>query len=165
MRPRSVPCRLYFLLAREAPVGVLFRRGPSRWGRLIRWDLTNDVFEPGQWFHGRLYERRADLSPDGTLLVYFAQKIGHPLMRGISVCAYSWTAVSHPRFLTALALWPKGDCWAGSGSFVDNRTLALNHPAAIPHPEHDPREHLHVIVRHHGGEDCPLFDARLKRNG
>lgn len=41
-------CRLYVLLARKAPVGVIMRRGPSRHVRLIRWRLDGDRFEPGQ---------------------------------------------------------------------------------------------------------------------
>jgi hypothetical protein len=41
-------CRLYALLAREAPTGVIFRRGPSSQVRLIRWNLEDDSFEPGQ---------------------------------------------------------------------------------------------------------------------
>ena len=52
------PCRLHFLLAREASTGVLFRRGPSRWVRLIKWNVADDTFEMGQWFKGRIYEKR-----------------------------------------------------------------------------------------------------------
>jgi hypothetical protein len=68
------PARLFVILARRAPVGVIFRRGPSPWVQLIRWDTEHDRFEHGQWFHGRIYERRCDLSPDGSLLIYFASK-------------------------------------------------------------------------------------------
>ena len=46
--------RLFVLLARKAPVGAIFRRGPSKQVLLVRWDLTNDTFEPGQWFQGRI---------------------------------------------------------------------------------------------------------------
>jgi hypothetical protein len=59
-----------------------------------------------------------DLSPDGELLVYFATSYLKPLR--------TWTAVSRPPYLTALALWPKGDAWGGGGLFRDNRTLQLN---------------------------------------
>jgi hypothetical protein len=57
----------------------------------------------GQWFKGRIYERRCDLAPSGEKLIYFAAKYRSPL--------YTWTAVSRPPFLTALLLWPKGDAW------------------------------------------------------
>ena len=32
------------------------------------------TFEHGQWFHGQMYPRRSDLSPDGKFLVYFCAK-------------------------------------------------------------------------------------------
>jgi hypothetical protein len=49
-----VPPRIYMLFARESPVSVVFRRGPSEWYQLIKWNTADDSFEPGQWFHGRL---------------------------------------------------------------------------------------------------------------
>ncbi|WP_197424843.1 hypothetical protein [Bordetella sp. N] len=89
---------------------------------MIRWDLRNDTFEHGQWLKGRIYERRCDLSPSGRLLVYFAATNRAPLG--------SWTAVSKPPFLTALALWPKTDSWGGGGVFENEDTLLLNHTPA-----------------------------------
>ena len=120
--PTRRPARLYALIAREARKAVVFRRGPSKSVLLLAWDLENDTLTPGQWLRGRIYERRCDLSPDGELLAYFAANQREPL--------YSWTAVSRPPYLTALALWPKGDCWGGGGLFRHERTLALNrgHP-------------------------------------
>jgi len=53
------PCRLQFLLARRAPIAVIFRRGPSKWVQLIKWDTKTDSFEPGQWFHGHVYVGRS----------------------------------------------------------------------------------------------------------
>jgi hypothetical protein len=73
------------------------------------WHLATDTIEAGQWFKGRMYERRCDLSPAGDRLVYFAASFHQPL--------YSWTAISRPPYLTALALLPKGDCWGGGGLF------------------------------------------------
>src|SRR5919198_5909820 len=70
----SAPCRLFVYLAREAPVGVVLRRGPSAWVRLSVWHTDTDAFEHGQWFKGRVYERRCDVSADGSLFVYFARK-------------------------------------------------------------------------------------------
>src|SRR4051812_15030832 len=68
MKKGPVPPRLFFLLARKSPTAVIFRRGPSDWVQLIRWNTQTDDFEPGQWFHGRVYEHRCDLSPNGELL-------------------------------------------------------------------------------------------------
>lgn len=112
-------CRLYVVLARRAPIGVIFRRGPTRHVRLIRWNLEDDSPESGQWLRGRVYERRCDLSPRGDMLIYFAAKHRPPFD--------TWTAVSRPPWFTALALWPKGDCWGGGGLFKNGRLILLNH--------------------------------------
>src|SRR5436190_3673632 len=111
---------LYGLLARESSKAILFRRGPSKKVLLISWDTDSDTFEEGQWLNGRIYERRCDLSPNGELLVYFAAKFPHS----------SWTAVCRPPYLTALAMWPKGDAWGGGGLFATNTKLQLNHPGS-----------------------------------
>jgi len=160
-----VPARLFFILARKAPVAILFRRGPSDWVQIVRWCADTDIFEPGQWFHGRIYERRADLTPDGSLLVYFASKINKKSLRDEEY-TYAWTAESKPPFLTALALWPKGDCWHGGGMFRDNCTLVLNHRAnaSAQHPAHRP-EPLRVILKNNVcGEDDPIYSERLERD-
>jgi hypothetical protein len=134
------PCRLQILLARCAPVGVIFRRGPSRWVQVIKWDTKKDVFEEGQWFHGRIYEGRSDLSPNATFMVYFASKFNPKTLKD-NEYTYAWTAVSRPPYLTALALWPKGDTYQGGGIFLTERDLFLNHPPnqTEPHPEHLPK--------------------------
>lgn len=112
-------CRLYCILARDGRSAVVFRRGPTKQVLVLRWWLGDDRIEPGQWFRGRIYERRADLTPDGDLLLYFAAKWSHPLA--------TWTAVSRTPYLTALALWPKGDAWGGGGVFDSDREIGLNH--------------------------------------
>lgn len=108
--------RLYVLLAREAPVAAVFRRGPSMQVLLLKWYLDRDVFEEGQWLKGRIYERRCDLSPRGEKLIYFAANFKKPY--------YSWIAISRPPYLTALALWPVGDTFTGGGLF--NREDEIN---------------------------------------
>src|SRR6266540_2392115 len=113
-----VPARLSVILARRAAVGVIFRRGPSDLVELIRWHTAADTFERGQWFKGRIYEHRSDLSPDGSLLVYAASK--HHVPPDPKVGA-SWTAVSKPPWLTALTLWPmRSPVDWGGGLFQDD---------------------------------------------
>jgi hypothetical protein len=161
-----VPARIFFILARNSPTAVVFRRGPSKWVQVLKWDTATDTFEAGQWFHGKIYERRSDLSPDGSMLVYFAQKIEGRTLRDKEY-TYAWTAVSRPPYITALALWPKGDCWHGGGLFQDNNTVILNHKpdVAKPHPNHVPHG-LQVILKNHvHGEDDPLYSERLQRDG
>lgn len=161
-----IPCRLFFILARKEPVAVIFRRGPSGWVQLINWNTSSDEFISGQWFHGRIYERRCDLSPSGSLLIYFCNKINARTLKDQEYTK-AWTAISHPPYLTALALWPKGDCWHGGGLFRDDRTVWLNHKPAVakPHPKHMPKK-LKVIPNPSArGEDDPIFSMRLERDG
>ena len=165
-QPSAIPCRLYAILARSGPAGVIFRRGPTKWVQLIKWDTSTDSFEPGQWFHGRIYERRCDLSPDGSKLIYFASKLNRKTLDD-SEYTYAWTAISKPPFLTALALWPKGDCWHGGGLFENNRTVWLNHKPEVakPHIQHRPRG-LKIIPNPQAhGEDGPVYSRRLLRDG
>lgn len=161
-----VGARLFVVLARKSHSGVILRRGPSKWVQLIRWNTDTDTFELGQWFHGRIYEHRCDLSPDGSLLVYFAQKISARTIKDKEY-TYAWTAISRPPYLTALALWPKGDCWNGGGLFRSNKTLVLYHlDSAEPHPDHKQPGWLHVTRSGRGrGEDDPIFSDRLERDG
>jgi hypothetical protein len=159
------PCRLQVLLARSAPLGIIFRRGPTQWVQLIRWDTRKDTFEEGQWFHGHIYVGRSDLSPSGSLLIYFANKFSK---KSVSDREYThaWTAISRPPFLTALALWPKGDCYFGGGLFKTAHDVLLNHPpeTAVPHPKHLPkgvRVTLNPSVA--GGE--PTAVSPMERDG
>jgi hypothetical protein len=116
-------------------MAVILRRGPSEWYHLIRWHMASDTFEPGAWFHGRIYEEKCDLSPDGELLLYFCH--GGSRRPGYTD---SWTAVSRAPWLHALALWPSGTAYGGGGRFVDNRKLILNiSTSAKTHPDHPAR--------------------------
>lgn len=145
---------------------MIFRRGPSKWVQLIKWNTKRDTIELGQWFNGRIYERRSDLSPDGPLLIYFAQKISARSKKDQEY-TYAWTAISRPPYLTALALWPKGDCWHGGGSFKNRRVVLLNHKPSVakPHKKHQPQRLLVIPDPKAHGEDDPVFSQRLERDG
>jgi hypothetical protein len=160
------PPRLALLRAARAPVALILRRGPSRWVEAIRWDLTSDRFERGHWFHGRIYDGRSDLSPDGELFVYFASQFTGRTVNDPDY-TYAWTAVSRVPWLTALALWPKGDCWWGGGLFTGPRALWLNHrpEEATPHPKHQPRGLTVEPNPEASGEDEPVYRRRLERDG
>lgn len=123
----NVPCRLSVILATEAPAGVIFRRGPSKWVQIIKWGTDTDTFTPGQWFNGRIEENACGLSPDGTKLIYFA--INYTNKDNVS-----WTAVSKVPYLTALAYFPQGYfILAGGGSFLSNNEVRLFLPT-VPGP-------------------------------
>ena len=74
----SVSPRIHVIFAREAPKAVVFRRGPSGQVCTLGWDLETDTFTMGQWQKGRIYEYRSDLSPDGSLMIYFATDFRRP---------------------------------------------------------------------------------------
>lgn len=115
------PARIHVLLASDAPVGLVIRRGPSKCVATMLWDRRRDTFTLGQWLKGRIYEDKCDLSPDGKYFIYFAMNgKWQEEARG------SWTAISRAPYLKALALFPKGDTWNGGGLWIDATTYWLN---------------------------------------
>lgn len=113
--------RIHVILARKAPYAVVFRRGPSKQVATLGWHLDDDRIDLGQWLRGRIYPYRSDLSPDGRHMIYFAMN-----GRWSNEVGGSWTAVSRAPWLTALHLYPWGDCWNGGGLFLDNWQYWLN---------------------------------------
>lgn len=120
-RKVAFPPRLHVILASVKSVGVVFRRGPSKEVATFLWDRKTDEFSLGQWLKGRIYERRADISPDGDKMIYFAMN-----GKWDSEARGSWTAVSKVPFLKALDLHAKGDCWEGGGLFLNDQSYWLN---------------------------------------
>ncbi len=113
---------------------MILRRGPSAWVQLILWDRARDAFTPGQWFHGRVYERRSDLSPDGRHFIYFAAK--HGRARDDDDIGEAWTAISRPPYFTALTLWPNLGSWYGGGVFTGAKRIELDATCTLtPHPK------------------------------
>jgi hypothetical protein len=131
--PVKTPCRLFVIVARDAPLAVVLRRGPSSWFHVIRWDMQRDAFEHGAWIRGRIYEPKCDLSPDGELLLAFV----HQGRRLTTSYSDSWTAVSRAPWLHALALWPQGTTYGGGGRFTGKRDLTIRYGVPIAaHPDH-----------------------------
>jgi len=146
-------CWQFVLLARQAQLGVVMRRGPSRWWHLTLWNTRQDRFSSGQWFGGSLYPRKCDLSPDGQLLSYFAGKY----RLGARDHGYDLTyiAVSRPPYFTALALWPVGDTWGGQTMFTDDGTFHAGTLKAH-HPDHPPGP-LRVVPHSYLNLDDPFL--------
>jgi len=103
------PPRLHVLLATDS--AVVMRRGPSRWWHVLRWRLDPPGVEAGAWFGGRLYPRRCAVSPDGTLLGYYA-------LAGKPSPWDSYLAVSKVPWLHALAAWHWGSTWHWGCEFL-----------------------------------------------
>lgn len=153
--------RLFVILARDAAVAAVLRRGPSKQVLLVRWDLAADTFEAGQWLNGRVYERRCDLSPSGDRFIYFAANHKPPLG--------TWTAVSRLPYFTALVVWPKGDAWGGGGLFKSENEILLNHQTSQMAILDGVRLPKAITVGQTpnagGGEDPPIYRRRLQRDG
>jgi hypothetical protein len=163
MLQTKFPARIHVLLAREAPVGLVIRRGPAKPVCSMLWDRQLDCFTLGQWMRGRIYERRCDLSPDGRHFLYFAMN-----GRWTSKHRGSWTAISQTPYLKALTLLIKGDCWNGGGLFLSNNTFWLNdgygHTEQLVAP-HLQRDSAYQPSAYYGGECPTVYYNRLQRDG
>ncbi len=165
----SSNARLSVVFARDTPVVVVLRRGPSKYVRLILWHTDTDTFEPGQWLKGTIDEHKAALSPNGKLLSYFAadyrsrpsptpdDAFNTELRSQTELGAsWNWVAVSRPPYLTALALWFEHSTHSGYTVFPDNQTLLLG-PRSHSTPAKPPPNWLRV------GETPQGWDHRMGR--
>jgi hypothetical protein len=130
--PKAIPPRLFIIFATEAHEAVVFRRGPSSWFHVLRWNTRHDTFHSGAWIKARLYPERCDLSPNGELLLTFL----HQGRKFRTDYKDSWNAISRAPWLHALGLWPQGTTYGGGGRFIDNRTAILRFYRVAPHPDH-----------------------------
>lgn len=164
MKRKLPSARLQVILARDTPKAVIIRRGPTEWARLSLWHTDSDSFEHGQWFKGHIYADRCDLSPDGSLLIYFAAKWNAYTLAADTPYDTSWIAISKPPYLTALALWNCGTTYCHGGLFEDNRTVWLPFNAGMDraHPQHQPQG-LKIVT----GKPLPThtYFYRLERDG
>ena len=160
---KTFPARLHVLLARDAKVGVVLRRGPSKSVCSVFWNRANDQFKTAQWLRGKIYERRSDISPDGRFLIYFAMN-----GRWESESQGSWTAVSKAPWLKAIALFGKGDCWHGGGLFTSERRYWLNDGhghRVLKDSTLLERDDDYRPKEHYGAECLGVYFVRLQRDG
>jgi hypothetical protein len=161
MSMKPFPARIHVLLAQEAHVGLVIRRGPARSVCTMLWDMDRDEFTLGQWFKGRIYERRADLSPDGKYLIYFAMN-GRWNEEG----AGAWTAVSRAPYLKALAFYPQGSCWNGGGLFTGPRKYWLNACGPATRETREVGEDNEFVLPVRYNNEClGVYYPRLLRDG
>ena len=165
--PRPAP-RIYCIPAASAPVVAVFRRGPTNWSHVGRWDLEKRRYDPGAWIRGRLFPRRSDLSPNGRWLCYFAHKPAATWGFG-----EAYVAVSRLPWLTALhavptcGTWTRGYHFTEDAGFADADRLRL----PIPYGLRSTSVVQFAIERVHGWEeaaDSPQRDPAdawdVKRN-
>lgn len=157
------PARLHVLPAKDAKVGVVFRRGPSKSVCSLLWDRKTDEFKLGQWLRGRIYQRRADISPDGRFLIYFAMN-----GKWESETNGSWTAISKAPWLKAIVLFAKGDCWNGGGCFISENQYWLNDGhghRALKTNTAVQRSQNYRSKENYGGECLGVYFVKLQRDG
>lgn len=106
------PPRLYCIRARHAPVAVVFRRGPSDWYHVLRWDLTSLKIEPGAWVKAKMFPTRCDLSDDGKLLLYF---LSGKFNGNVGI----FVGVSHVPGLHPLHQWEEANTYCRGWHFVE----------------------------------------------
>ena len=156
----KVAPRIYCIAATQAPVLAVFRRGPTSWSHVGRWDLASGRYEPGAWLGGRIFPRRSDLSPDGALLCYFAHKPSATWEHGeayIAVSKLPWLTALHA-FRTC-GTWTRGYHFTEDGGCDDSDDVRLPIPYGL--------RSTHVVQfaneRRRGWEeapDSPLRDPR-----
>jgi hypothetical protein len=164
MKMKIFPARIHILLASQATVGLIIRRGPSKQVATILWDRQCDRFQLGQWLKGRIYERRSDLSPDGKYLIYFAMN-----GRWQSEACGAWTAISQAPYLKAIAIFPKGDCWHGGGLWTSKATYWLNDGYGhqiLRDTSTVRRDNTYAPTCNYGNNEClGVYYPRLLRDG
>jgi hypothetical protein len=102
-------------------VVAVFRRGPSQWAQVGRWDLAQNHYEPGAWLRGRIFPRRSDLSPDGRWLCYFAHQPGATWQHG-----ETYIALAKLPWLTAL--YATGTCGTWTRGYYFTEDGECDHP-------------------------------------
>jgi hypothetical protein len=124
-----VPPRIYCILATMAPIVAVFRRGPTNWSHVGRWDLAERRYEPGAWLGGRIFPRRSDLSPDGRFLCYFAHKPSATWEHG-----EAYVALSKLPWLTALHAFPTCGTWTRGYYFTEAQECENPEETKLPIP-------------------------------
>src|SRR5262245_6120942 len=125
----GIPPRIYCIPATHAPVVAVFRRGPTNWSHVGRWDLAQRHYEPGAWLGGRIFPRRSDLSPDGRLLCYFAHKPSASWEHG-----EAYVALSKLPWLAALYAFRTCGTWTRGYYFTEDKTADDSEWAGLPIP-------------------------------
>ena len=127
-KKRSAP-RIYCIPATEAPVVAVFRRGPTNWSHVSRWDLAKEQYEPGAWLRGRIFPRRSELSPDGRILCYFAHQPSATWEHG-----EAYVALSKLPWLTALHAFGTCGTWTRGYYFAENGACSETVNVKLPIP-------------------------------
>lgn len=161
---KTPPPRLHILAAKEAPIVVILRRGPSKFYHCVKYNTKTDAIEYGSWFHGKLYHFRCDLSHDGQWMVYLA----------MGSKGETWNGICSPPWLKCAFKWSTLGAYHGGGIWKDDLVLARN--MGISNDKRRKNREFKGIkdaeaisfVEHNAQgfcEDEGVLYARLKRDG
>lgn len=121
--------RIQIFPAADAPVALVVRRRPSRWSHISIWNTESDEIQHLGYVHGRIYEKKTNISPDGNWFVYFALGYGN-VETGTVLCRSS--------SLEPMIAWPNDGTYVGGGYWesaevliVDEREYALSYVRPI----------------------------------
>lgn len=112
-----------------APIVAVFRRGPTDWSHVGRWNLEERRYEPGAWLRGRIFPRRSDLSPDGRFLCYCAHAPRATWNHG-----EAYVALSKLPWLTALHAFGTCGTWTRGYFFTEQGDCENPMGAKLPIP-------------------------------
>ncbi|MGE0237480.1 MAG: hypothetical protein AB7F09_29145 [Parvibaculaceae bacterium] len=139
----------HVLMAREAPVAVIFYRRSRLTTYCLHLDYEErksgqrDRLSKGSRFYGRIFPERSDLSPDGSLMVYFAMR---GKRTGDSSDPSTWTALCSPPWLKAHLFFPNGSTWGGGGVFLrDRRLVVFDSPPEDAGPDYEVFRHYRIL--------------------
>lgn len=162
--------RIFFIKAREANKAVIFRHGPTKWIRMVIWNLDDDSFETGQWINKKVQVRRCDISPSGNYLIYLIDNDDYLPNRTIGR-----TIISRPPYWTALAAWEHDSTLFGTGGglFDNENKVVLNFYNPVdPLPDLPIPASVNIATAKVGndynvwkGQINTLLDHRLQREG
>ena len=128
------------LLASNAPVAVILYRKShlTTYCLHLNYEQRHKRYvyklTKGSRFYGRLFPHRCHLSPDGSMLVYFAMR---GRKTGEASDPATWTAVCTPPWLKAHLFFPNGTTWGGGGMFLrDHRLIVFDTPPVDAGPKY-----------------------------
>ncbi len=159
MDSNKFPARLHILMATQSKKAIVIRLGPSYQNCILGWDRATNEFQVTQWFRGKIFTRRCDISPDGKHWIYFAFKAN---------IGDSWTAIAKVPWLKAISLYKNGSTWGGGGLFLDNFTYWHHNIACEDATQlsQDIRPTEHAInFKSYGDSDRTIYFNRLIRDG
>ncbi len=120
------------MVATDANVAAIIRRGPNRAHQLIKWNFDTDEVIKGQWLMGaQVLTYNCDISPNGRHVLLAMRDFGVGAGRrterhfGVGDPEHSWTTVSCLPYFTAMGVWFGAQFYGGGGTWINDKEVAL----------------------------------------